>query len=142
MTVDAATFTPASTGNIDAIWSFQISGIGFNLFDVVSPTAAIVMKNGREMKYESDQAVPQLQTPQVADKTFDFDPTGAGPGAVDDWEYIFAWIKYWCNKILMVVMIVIYYTLGMIVFDLFFFRCTQYASWCIWICFVFFLIQN
>ena len=78
MTVDAATF------NLDAIGSFQISGIGFNLFDVVSPTAAIAMKNEREMKYESDPAVPQLQTPQLADKAFDFDPTGAGPGAVDD----------------------------------------------------------
>ena len=79
--IDAATCTPASTINFDAI------GIGFNLFDVLSPTTitAIAMENEKEAAPQ-----PRIQTSHLADKSFNFDPTDAGSGAFDDLEYIFA----------------------------------------------------
>ena len=83
--------------NTIGIRSCQIIRIGCNSFSVSSPTAitaGMLIKNEKEMKYKHSLLVPQAQTqsqhatPLLAEKSFNFDPTGAGPGKLDDLEYI------------------------------------------------------
>ena len=139
MTIDAATTVPIHfilTGNE----SCQICRIGSNLSGVLSPTtipAATSIEYENEMKYESQsqlQAISHHATPHLANKPADIDPTNAAPGTFDKLEYMFAVLssedgfncdinnisKYWCIKILIVMMIVIYYaSAGMLLFDSF-----------------------
>ena len=140
MAIDAASIMPTSTVNFHPIGSesLQIRRMGSNLFGVFSPTtirAAISIEYENKMKYESrsqTQTQSQHATPHPVNKPADIDPTNATPGEFDKLEYMFDVLlsedglycdinnisKYWCIKVLIVIIIVIFYASdGMLLFD-------------------------